>query len=138
MINSLNQGTTVKDLWKILAMLIIICVIILWLNKASQVNYARYKIAENAVVADVSQIAKSVGASVRYSFSVNRHNFEHSVGVFSLSPASPDRFIGRSFPVAYDTIDPSNSIILLTPQDFSIFHLQYPDSLKWVLPYLVY
>lgn len=127
-----------RNLWKIVVLLIIFCAIVVWYQKTSQVNYAQYKISGNAIVSDVSQIAKSVGASVRYSYSVNRHSFEHSAGVFSLSPASPESFIGRSFPIAYDTLNPSNSQLLLTPQDFLIFHLPYPDSLKWVLPYLVY
>ncbi len=38
---------------------------------------------------------------------------------------------GRPLPIAVDTTDPENSLLLLYRQDFEGFRLPYPDSLKY-------
>ncbi len=45
-------------------------------------------------------------------------------------------FIGKSFPAMYlpgkDVLE-----ILITPKDFEKFNLPFPDSLNWVMPYVL-
>jgi hypothetical protein len=43
-------------------------------------------------------------------------------------------FLNRNFPVMYDP-KTGLSQILIQPSDFKKYGLEYPDSLKWVLPY---
>jgi len=39
----------------------------------------------------------------------------------------------RSFPVIYDSLDPSNCQILVFPDNFAKYGLPFPDSLSWVI-----
>lgn len=43
---------------------------------------------------------------------------------------------GKSFPVIRKSNDKGTNRILITPKDFAELSLSYPDSLKWVLPYI--
>jgi hypothetical protein len=45
-------------------------------------------------------------------------------------------FLNRFFPVMYYPGLGGNSQLLIGPEDFKEFYLPFPDSLKWVLPYL--
>lgn len=46
--------------------------------------------------------------------------------------------IGRSFPVAYNKYwFGYEDIILLTPRDFESFGHKFPDSLTWILQYMI-
>jgi hypothetical protein len=40
--------------------------------------------------------------------------------------------INKKFPVVYDSLEPSNSSMLIFPKDFQYFGLPFPDSLNWV------
>lgn len=42
----------------------------------------------------------------------------------------------KSFPVAYDSLRPENSKLLITPADFEAFNIPFPDSLTWVKKYV--
>ena len=42
----------------------------------------------------------------------------------------------KTFPVAIDTKDYSNSAALIEPNKFDDFKIKFPDSLNWVLPYI--
>ena len=44
-------------------------------------------------------------------------------------------FIGKSFAVVYYPPRPAISDMLISPSDFSRFEYEFPDSLKWVLPF---
>ena len=45
-------------------------------------------------------------------------------------------FIGKVFPAMY--AHKTNTLeILITPQDFEKFNIPFPDSLKWVMPYVL-
>ena len=45
-------------------------------------------------------------------------------------------FIGRTFPVAYEPGNPSNSLLLIRAVDFERFGVPFPDSLRWYLKFL--
>jgi hypothetical protein len=42
-------------------------------------------------------------------------------------------FVGKIFPVIYDSTNPKNYEMLIFPRDFQEFGLPYPDSLNWVV-----
>lgn len=46
-----------------------------------------------------------------------------------------NQFVHRFFSVMYDP-DTKLSQLLIQPSDFKRFHLDFPDSLQWVLKYL--
>jgi hypothetical protein len=54
---------------------------------------------------------------------------------FNTFRGNPD-FENRSFPVMYYPGLGGHSQLLIEPEDFKKFDLPFPDSLKWVLPYL--
>jgi hypothetical protein len=41
-------------------------------------------------------------------------------------------FHGKSFPIVYDRNNQSNAFILIKPEDFVEFELEFPESLNWV------
>ena len=45
-------------------------------------------------------------------------------------------FVGKSFPAMYL---PKKDIleVLITPKDFEKFKIPFPDSLNWVMPYVL-
>lgn len=42
----------------------------------------------------------------------------------------------KSFPVAYDSLHPEISKLLITPVDFKVYKIPFPDSLNWVKRYV--
>ena len=70
---------------------------------------------------------------LRYQFTYNREKVvdNNATGVYS----GKNEFIGKYFPVIYDPIL-KMSELLVTPSDFKKYNLLYPDSLRWVLPFL--
>jgi len=41
-------------------------------------------------------------------------------------------FMNKCFPLVYSTKNPEKSILLITPDDFDRWGMQFPDSLIWV------
>lgn len=46
-----------------------------------------------------------------------------------------DNFIDKKFTVIFDSLDPRNERMLISPDDFKYYNMPFPDSLNWVLPY---
>lgn len=46
-------------------------------------------------------------------------------------------FIGKHFPVIYNSDTPADYQILMTSEQFKEFNIPYPDSLKWVDKYVI-
>ena len=44
--------------------------------------------------------------------------------------------MNKTFPVVYNPSSPSNSRLMLLPKDFEKWGYSFPDSLKWLLPYI--
>jgi hypothetical protein len=75
--------------------------------------------------------------SYQYSYSVNGEMYYGAVETRSLALNEEDIFSKRiRFPLVYQTGNPRNHSLLITPRDFSYFGLPYPDSLQWLLPYV--
>ena len=45
------------------------------------------------------------------------------------------KFIGKYFPVIYDSTNPYNSYMLIDSEDFKKYGVPFPDSLDWVRTY---
>jgi len=75
---------------------------------------------------------KGSSYSVEYNYIVNEKLYEGKGGISSLSPALRRALIGKHFPVIYLPENETESYILITAFDFSLFGKEYPDSLKWI------
>lgn len=40
--------------------------------------------------------------------------------------------VSKTFPVAYERGNADNCELLMSPQDFEVFNLPFPDSLEWI------
>jgi hypothetical protein len=47
-----------------------------------------------------------------------------------------NQMMNRTFPVVYNPSNPSNSHLMLSPSDFRKWGYTFPDSLRWLLPYI--
>ncbi|TXI33823.1 MAG: hypothetical protein E6Q58_02235 [Niabella sp.] len=43
--------------------------------------------------------------------------------------------VGKTFPLVYDSINSKTNAILIFPNSFEKYGINFPDSLKWVLEY---
>ena len=72
--------------------------------------------------------------SVIYRYSVNGNTYVGDTQAPNISPSVvKSKLVNKSFPVAIDKNDFSNSRILISPDDYKEIHLNFPDSLQWVL-----
>jgi hypothetical protein len=79
---------------------------------------------------------KSSSCYVNYSFNYKGIFYSQERDLYGINcNQSGNYFIKRTFPIAIDTTNPQNSLILITPNHFKKIGLAYPDSLKWVLKY---
>ncbi len=66
-------------------------------------------------------------------------DFEYFVNGYrytGISKSYPFQIPIKQILVLYPCADPSFSQMMLTPEDFKEYNLPYPDSLKWILPYI--
>ncbi len=77
------------------------------------------------------------GQQIYYQFYVNGISFKNSQKKQEL-PCGIGRFlVGKSFPVVYRKFWFGDlSTYLITPRDFEAYGYSFPDSLKWILPYV--
>lgn len=79
---------------------------------------------------------KSSTCYINYSFNYQGIFYNGESDLYGINcNQSGNHFIMRTFPLAIDTTNPKNSLILITPNHFKKIGLPYPDSLKWVLKY---
>ena len=71
-----------------------------------------------------------------YIFFVGQRRVESNAVYYGIPGDSAFRFIDHNIVVAYDSTDSQNNRILLWADDFSLFNLPYPDSMKWAKQYL--
>ena len=85
-------------------------------------------IAQGAVVTKIERLPKSIDLySVRFTFiesgeEINcqiKNSYQNTNGIKS-----------RKFPVVYERSNVRNAFILIKPDDFASFNMQFPDSLS--------
>jgi hypothetical protein len=68
---------------------------------------------------------------LNYSYSVNNKKIFGESGR-TVSQANLNQFMSKYFPVAYSTINPEKSFLIVSPENFKNWGIQFPDSLYWV------
>lgn len=74
------------------------------------------------------------GVTLHYNFKLDDERFNGSKKL-PIAKQFAYLFKGKNFPVAFNTKDPSLSILLVNPKDFGKYGLEFPDSLNWVKEY---
>lgn len=117
---------------KIIILLLIIVGIGIIYTLILRYDLKHYGIVTTGVVMDDAFPAKSTRMEFKYKiFFKGKERIRFSdAGIYN-----PQEFYGKSFPVIVSTLT-GRSVILITPEHFRRFNMQYPDSLKWVLKYI--
>jgi hypothetical protein len=71
------------------------------------------------------------GVEIDYEFVLNGNLYTGGTKIL-VSNKHANAFIGKHFPVVYDSINPKNSMMLIMPSEYEMFNFLYPDSLEWV------
>lgn len=74
------------------------------------------------------------GVTLYYTFKNEGQSFNGGQKIY-IGKQFAYRFKGKTFPVAYNTEDPSISTLLIEAKDFRKFGLEFPDSLNWAIKY---
>ncbi|UAY54276.1 hypothetical protein [Arachidicoccus terrestris] len=112
---------------------VFICIII---GLKSQCNLTSKHLLGNAKI-DACGVGggRTSGFWIDYTLEVNGEKFKNSslYDIYKLTvPMVRKYFIGKTFPAAYYPSNPSNSHLLILPEDFENFGYKFPDSLSWV------
>jgi len=78
---------------------------------------------------------RSSGYLIDFSYSYEGKKINGSRNIHGII-TSPWRFVDKFFPVVVSKEDPHECAILITPQDFSFFNKQFPDSLSWAIQWV--
>ncbi len=114
---------------------IFLCCFILF--AASYTSISKYDLIYNGklitgTVVDISNHSKSSLEDLVFNYMSDGKQKKSST---SLSIKQPNQLIGKSFPVIISTVT-GQTELLVTPMQFKKYRLPFPDSLKWVLPYV--
>jgi hypothetical protein len=102
------------------------------------ISISKYRLKSNGLLMNARTTSwastPNVGMVLKYEFYFQGKWIS---GANSMEPfrGNPN-FINRYFPVMYYPEMAGQSQLLVRPSDFKDFNISYPDSLKWVLPYL--
>jgi hypothetical protein len=122
------KNNNVKRLWVIafcIAVFIIICIHGIYSGRKLRMNLCM----TCGQVTDVFNGAHST-MMVKYNFTVKGQNFKHSRAIpDGVSPTNTysEHFLNKYFPVAYDSTNVNNCLIVLIPDQIESLHLRKED-----------
>lgn len=94
-----------------------------------------YKIAIGKVYDYKEYGIRSSGGILYYTFNAKDSTVKGSNSDCNIATRNLKYFVGRQFYVIYDSTDISNNKMLITPENFRMYDMQFPDSLNWVTEY---
>jgi hypothetical protein len=75
--------------------------------------------------------------SIYYKYKIDGKEYKGDIQLNSISTSDLKSYLlFKTFPVAIDKKDYSNSAALIEPARFKDFKLNFPDSLEWILSYV--
>lgn len=125
---------------KVLQLFILVIIVAIYIISTNETNFKSWK--EKSKVGSGKITGFDFGGRgsggqyyINYSYEINGKQFNKfdSYSNIDLHNMYMKYFIGKSFPIAYDSCNPKNSILLLLPKDYSLVNMNYPDSLSWIL-----
>lgn len=99
--------------------------------KWDEKHLMEYKGFTNGLVTHFAREQKGNGGSVDYEYIVNGVAYKGTTAYPRIDPDKGYLLVGKKFPLAYDTTQPGNSYMLITPNHFEYYKLAFPDSLEW-------
>jgi len=75
------------------------------------------------------------GIALKFKF-YNKDSIYYNSKTLGIYSGFRNKFSAKTFLVVFSLKDPNQNEMLMLPEDFNKYGLQYPDSLNWVLKYL--
>lgn len=101
-------------------------------------SYRQNDLKKHGVIVEAKIIMVNFGGKVSGGFGclINYNGVEKSLSSPSSIRKGSIDFIGKTFPAMYL---PGSRVleVLITPKDFEKFGMPFPDSLNWVMPYVL-
>ena len=136
---AIKQYPTLKDVRNgKITMIILIILAISFLIYSNYLDKSLRKnlISTKGIVTEVKYASKH-GYQAYYTFDIRGRLIESSINIPNFKNDSNRHILtGRVFPVIVDSNDLTHSKMLFDSLSFINYGLTYPDSLKWLLPYL--
>jgi hypothetical protein len=95
-------------------------------------------VINNAKIIEVNPPVKTAADNfwVKYSYTLQNTTYRSTAQISGIFFRDFKReFIHKSFPVIYLPSHPQKSEVLITPDRFERFGINFPDTLKWVRQY---
>jgi hypothetical protein len=86
----------------------------------------------SGIITKAESSRKNYYGSFEYVFMVGNKTYKGENGYPRIGNDICESFIGKKFPVIYSSKDTLNCKILISAQDFKLYYLDQPDSLKWI------
>jgi hypothetical protein len=87
----------------------------------------------SGVITYTGRAGKGNGIGVEYTYHVKGKQYEGSR--FRIPYALQSVLLDKRFTVVFASRDPAISYLLISPQDYSIYLMEYPDSLSYIIAY---
>lgn len=100
----------------------------------NQFNLSKRAKFSNATIIFVGKGVKENEFTVRYIFNFDNVDYieQNGYGIYDIDK---ECLASRMFQVAFDSLDPSNSQIIITREDYSRFKIPFPDSFPCVFQF---
>lgn len=96
----------------------------------------KIKIRKKEAIAEITEAYSAYrgGLQINYKFKIDE-GYILGGTVANTSGGNDKVFLGKIFPIVYDSVDPSFNKILIFPNEFMEYGMTFPDSLEWVNKY---
>ncbi|HMS30744.1 MAG TPA: hypothetical protein PKD32_12900 [Saprospiraceae bacterium] len=100
----------------------------------NQINLSKRVKFSNATITFVGKGVKEDEFTVRYIFNYDNVDYieQNGYGIYDIDKKC---LASRMFQVAFDSLDPSNSQIIITREDYSRYKIPFPDSFPCVFQF---
>ena len=124
-----------KMAWILFGIVIVFYIgVYIWKSREIKLLLKHHSIA-NGIITKFNKNGKGDADQIVYSFSIGNHNY-YDMASFRVKDHLGENFVGRNFPVIFDVQNFDNHAILIYPENFHFFKLEFPDSLNWVKYYI--
>jgi len=125
-----------KGIMKGALILVVVCslLLILYIKDVRKKDKFLEKSQLGSGVIVSTNFANKTGCYVQYTFSNEGVSYSGETRS-NLPYHNSNIIIGKFFPVLYTKMNPAENTILITPESFKYYNLEFPDSLNWIIAY---
>lgn len=128
-----------KVLLDILAAVLILGGILVFANQSSKSKYKEIISHKAFALGEITSFEYKNKHSYVIDYIFTASNNEKIKGYISgpqYKRFKNSNLVGKQIPVIYSYREPDQNFMLLTPDDFKKYKINFPDSMSWILPYL--